>query len=100
MDFYQLIARATSFDWDEGNAEKNWTKHRVSHAECEQVFFNQPLLVAHDFHHSASERRFYALGESTAGRALFIAFTLRGSMICLISARDMHRKEREVYRNA
>jgi len=100
MDIAELIASATGFEWDEGNAEKNWTKHRVSHAECEQVFFNQPLLVAQDVRHSGSERRFYALGVSSAGRTLFIAFTLRGAMIRVISARDMHRKEREVYRSA
>lgn len=100
MDIVQLIAGAKGFEWDDGNALKNWTKHRVTRAECEQVFFNQPLLVAHDELHSDFECRFYALGITSAGRSLFIAFTLRGGMIRVISARAMHRKEREVYRSA
>lgn len=40
MDVYEQLSQATGFDWDAGNVEKNWRKHQVSAAECEQVFFN------------------------------------------------------------
>ena len=50
------------FDWDEGNAEKNWIKHRVSPSESEQVFFNRPLFVSADTKNSKEEKRYYALG--------------------------------------
>ena len=30
------------FQWDDGNADKNWKRHRVTQAEAEQVFFNKP----------------------------------------------------------
>lgn len=91
----------SGFDWDKGNARKN-EKHGVSTAEAEQVFFNQPLLLLEDGAHSQSEPRFHALGKTDAGRTLHITFTLRqsGALIRVISARDMHRKERAIYENA
>ena len=91
----------SGFDWDGGSARKN-EKHGVSMAEAEQVFFNQPLLLLEDGAHSHSEPRFHALGKTDSGRTLHITFTLRqsGALIRVISARDMHRKERAIYENA
>ena len=91
----------TGFDWDEGNARKN-EKHNVSMAEAEQVFFNAPLLVLEDSMHSNQEPRFHALGKSDENRQLHITFTLRqsGEKIRIISARDMHKKERVIYEKA
>lgn len=92
------LAKITGFDWDDGNARKN-DKHGVSTAETEQVFFNDPLLLIADAKHSQSEPRFHALGKTDEGRALHITLTLRnaGERIRVISARDMHRKERTIY---
>ncbi|MBI5627921.1 MAG: BrnT family toxin, partial [Candidatus Rokubacteria bacterium] len=42
------LSECTGFQWDTGNADKNWELHRVSQAECEQVFFNRPIRVAPD----------------------------------------------------
>ncbi len=89
----------TGFEWDEGNVEKNWLSHRVTAQEAEQVFFNRPLLVADDSGHSRRERRCFVLGQTDADRKLFIAFTVRNKRIRVISARDMSRKEREVYQS-
>jgi len=92
--------KITGFDWDKGNARKN-EKHGVSMAESEQVFFNAPLLVAEDSKHSNQERRLHALGKTDDSRLLHITFTIRhGEKIRIISARDMHRKERTVYEKA
>ena len=87
------------FEWDAGNARKSAEKHDVSQAEAEQVFFNTPLLMAGDARHSVAEARFHALGKADTDRRLHITFTLRaaGTMIRVISARDMSRKERFVY---
>ena len=95
------LAIISGFDWDDGNARKN-EKHGVSTAEAEQIFFNQPLLWLIDEKHSQLEPRFHALGRTDAGRALHITFTLRqaGKAIRVISARDMHRKEKAVYEQA
>ncbi len=91
----------TGFNWDEGNARKN-DKHGVSMAEAEQVFFNAPLLLLEDESHSQSEIRFHALGQTDVGRGLHITFTLRqaGASIRVISARNLHRKERTIYDQA
>lgn len=97
MDAYEALAACTGFDWDEGNLLKNWEKHSVSPSECEQVFFNRPLIAASDDHHSQSEPRYYLLGRTDTGRRLFLVFTVRGTLVRVISARDMSRKERKRY---
>ena len=95
----QLLA-CTGFEWDEGNVDKNWLKHKVSDVECEETFFNEPLLMAPDVAHSFREPRFYALGQTDTGRRLFVVFTIRGQLIRVISARDMSRRERKEYERA
>jgi len=85
------------FDWDSGNKEKNWEKHRVDYRECEEAFFNKPLLISEDAKHSFHEQRYYVLGVSDAGRELFLVFTVRNNKIRVISARDQSKKERRLY---
>jgi len=89
------------FDWDAGNSRKN-SKHGVTQAEAEEIFAHQPLVVAQDSAHSHAEPRFHALGVTRAGRRMHVTFTLRrnGALIRVISARDMHRKERTFYAKA
>lgn len=92
-----ILSSCDGFDWDEGNSKKNWIKHKVTPAECEQIYFSQPLLIKDDVQHSETEKIFLALGKTDKNRTLFIVFTLRNDLIRVISARDMSRKEREVY---
>jgi uncharacterized protein len=89
------------FEWDRGNSMKN-EKHMVSDEEAEQVFVNEPLLVFDDPAHSVSEPRWHALGKTNAWRLLHVTFTLRanGARARIISARPMHRKERQAYEKA
>jgi len=91
-------ALVEGFEWDEGNRGKN-AKHGVADGEAEQVFFCEPLLVLPDLRHSGAETRYHALGQTIDGRLLHVTFTVRGGgvRIRVISARDMHRKERIVY---
>lgn len=92
------LARIAGFEWDAGNARKN-EKHGVSQSEAEQVFFDPRLLLVMDSVHSVDEPRYHALGVSRDRRNLHIVFTLRaeGTLIRVIAARDMHRKERQIY---
>lgn len=94
-----MLQECTGFDWDEGNLDKNWERHHVAFWECEELFFNEPLVAAKDPKHSGVENRFYALGQTSAGRRLFVAFSVRGTKIRVISARDMTGKEEKVYEN-
>ena len=98
MDTDEIIPNCIGFDWDDGNMLKNWEKHGVSASECEQVFFNHPLVTSPDVGHSSDEARFYTLGRSDSGKHLFIVFTVRNNLIRIISARDMNRKERGAYK--
>lgn len=91
------FAEPDGFEWDESNRDKNWIAHQVSAGECEEVFFNLPILLQSDPAHSQTEARNYVLGQTNAGRRLFIAFTVRNNKIRVISARDMSKKERSIY---
>jgi len=99
MDILNKLITCTGFQWDKANTEKNWLKHSVTPSECEQIFFNIPMIVANDEKHSLKEDRYYVLGKTDKDRGLFIAFTIRGNYIRVISARDMNKKERQVYDN-
>lgn len=96
MAIVERLRQCVAFEWDERNSEKNWLLHGVSRGEAEQLFFNQPLLVAGDEAHSATEKRYYALGTTNRNRLLFVVFTLRGDLIRVISARDMTKRESDL----
>ena len=92
-----IIENCEGFEWDEGNSNKNFYLHNVTDGECEDVFFNLPLIIAADKVHSANEKRFFALGRTDANRRLFIAFMVRNKLIRVISARDMTKSENRKY---
>ena len=93
------LTQITGFDWDAGNSRKSQQKHQVIQSEAEQIFFNEPLLLLDDVAHSQKEPRYHALGKTDDGRALHVTFTLRNkdTLIRIISARDVNRKERTIY---
>ena len=99
MDISNKLIKCIGFQWDKANAEKNWLKHSVTPFECEQIFFNTPLIVADDEKHSQREDRYYALGKTDKDKLLFIVFIIRNNNIRVISARNMNKKERQVYNN-
>jgi len=92
------LVECVGFEWDEWNSGKNWERHRVAPEEAEEVFFHDPCVLKVDAAHSAREVRYVVLGQTVAGRRLLIAFTIRGKLIRVISARDMNQKEDREYR--
>jgi hypothetical protein len=66
---------ASGFDWDTGNREK-CQKHGVSITEIETVLRSDPEIAPAP-RRSATEERFIAIGRTPAGRAVFVAFTVR-----------------------
>jgi uncharacterized DUF497 family protein len=94
------LDQIAGFDRDDGDSRKSADKHDVSQAEAESIFFNDPLIVVEDARRT--EQRLHALGKTAQNRLLHISFTHRqnGTMIRVISARDMHRKERQIYEKA
>ena len=100
MTTEEPLLGCVGFEWDEGNATKNWERHHVSRSECEEIFFLAPLVIAQDAKQSGQEQRYLALGRTVGGRRLFVVFTVRGDLIRVISARAMSRRERRVYEQA
>jgi uncharacterized DUF497 family protein len=92
-----ILENCEGFEWDDGNSGKNWHLHRVTDGECEEIFFNEPLIVRSDGRRSSNEVRLFALGRTDSSRHLFIAFTIRGQLIRVISARDMNASEERKY---
>lgn len=85
------------FDWDDGKAETNLTKHSVSFQEAASVF-DDPLSIAFpDPDHSIEEERLVIIGHSHQGRLLFVSHTDQDNQVRVISAREVTRREKRVY---
>lgn len=93
----KILPGPIAFDWDEGNIDKSWEKHKVHFKEVEEVFFNRPLRIFEDEKHSLKEKRLLAYGITNKGRKLTIVFTLRKGKLRTISARDMNKRELALY---
>jgi uncharacterized protein len=47
------------FEWDRGNEQKNWLKHKVTSEEAEEPFFSDDYIILEDTAHTGSaEQRF------------------------------------------
>jgi uncharacterized DUF497 family protein len=96
----KLVVRGLrGFDWDEGNWRKSELKHGIAAADAQEVLLNDPLCSV-DPVHSEVEQRYVALGVTNDGARLFVSFTVRRSLVRIISARPMSRKERRSYEKA
>jgi uncharacterized DUF497 family protein len=94
-----MMDAIAGFEWDEGNRAK-CQMHGVSIGEIEELFTRRHTIHV-DLEHSLAEERFKAIGQTGAGRFLFLVFTLRErdgkTYLRPISARYTHRKEIEHY---
>ncbi len=88
-----------SFDWDDGNSSKSLVKHGVSCEEVESVFYQPETIrvLGEQITPKANEPRYGLFGMTIKGKFVFVCFTLRGSGMRIISARELNRKERIAY---
>lgn len=93
----KILPKSVVFEWDKGNINKNFIKHNVTDKEAEEIFSNKQSFILEDEKHSLKETRYMIWGVTNKGRRLSIFFTLRGEKVRIISARDMHKKERREY---
>ena len=92
------LSNLEGFEWDKGNSLKNKDKHDVDKDECEQIFFNQPLIIFDDDEHTTEkEKRYGALGKTNEDRGLAIYFTIRNNKFRIISARNQGKKDKQEY---
>ena len=93
----KILPKPIAFEWDKGNVDKNFIKHKVTNQEIEEIFNSKLLKTFEDIKHSQKEIRFVALGITNKKRRLYISFTIRNQKIRIISARDQSKKERSLY---
>jgi len=89
--------RDLEFEWDKGNVDKNWKKHKVVNKESEEIFFDARAMRRSDIRHSKKEERWLLLGKTKVNKKLAVVFTKRKSKIRIISARPMNKKEKLAY---
>ena len=85
------------FEWDTNKAATNLAKHGVSFDEAKTVFDDPLYIDFYDPDHSDDEYRYIMIGMSAQNRLLLVAYTERGDLIRLISAREATRVERKAY---
>lgn len=87
------------FGWDERKAEQNLTKHGVPFEYAARVFLDPLRLDSEDARRDYGEERRLTLG-SIERRVYVVAYTMRGQVTRLISARKANRHERRRYDEA
>lgn len=92
-----ILPEPVSFEWDRGNLDKNYRRHKIANKEAEEVFDNEFKFVFEDKKHSETEKRYGIFGQSKNGKLLSIVFTIRNNRIRIITARNMSKKERRSY---
>lgn len=85
------------FEWDFGNTTHLWERHQVRPFEAEETMEDTRAIEGSDELHSQNEIRFTVIGRTRKGRALFLAFTVRGRYIRVLHGRDAKRKEVKLY---
>lgn len=82
------------FDWDAANVD-HIARHGVTSTECEEAYFNAPLVIKHQ--KRKRERRRLCLGETNNGRLLTFVVTERQGKIRFVTAYPMPPQMREIY---
>jgi hypothetical protein len=97
----ERIGEPESFEWDEGNSNKNLSKHNVEDREAEEVFFDPGRRLYPDPKYSQGEMRRIVVGKTERGRLLFVVFAVRNQRVRVISARDLNKaREAGLYEEA
>lgn len=91
------LNKYNEFEWDKGNVDKSFKKHKISPNEAEEIFLDERLFFQEDFKHSQEEQRFIAIGKTISKKLLLTVFTIRNYKIRIISVRIADNKERRQY---
>jgi uncharacterized DUF497 family protein len=84
------------FEWDDAKAASNWRGHGVSFEMARDMFKDIFAVEWVDSGQDEHEDRFVAIG-MVENRLLFVAYTMRGETIRIISARKAEPYERRRY---
>lgn len=84
------------FEWDDRKAAQNVAKHGVSFEYAVRIFLDPLRLDSKDTRRDCSEERRLTLGRIDE-RFFVVAYTPRGTVIRLISARKANEREQRKY---
>jgi uncharacterized DUF497 family protein len=84
------------FDWDAGNFD-HIDIHGVTPEETEEALLD-PRRIHISSQHDSDEPRWAILGATEDGRVLFVAYTTRGDLVRVVTARNATQRERRRYR--
>jgi len=85
-----------NFEWDDDKAAQNWRDHGVTFDMARAAFNDAFALEWLDVEQDAGEER-YAMIATAESRLLFVAYTMRGARMRIISARKAEPYERRKY---
>jgi uncharacterized DUF497 family protein len=84
------------FEWNDRKATQNVAKHGVLFEYAVRVFLDPHRLDSEDTRRDYSEERRFTLG-MVEGRLFAIAYTPRGKVVRVISARKANEREQRKY---
>ncbi len=87
------------YEWDEAKSEACFAERGFDFTYVVSAFLDPNRVVSLDSRWAYGEDRYQLLG-SIEGRVFFVAYTLRGRTIRIISARKANRREVKDYENA
>lgn len=90
------MALTIQFEWDEEKSEATRANRGFGFEEVAGVFLDPARFIFPDDREEYGENRWIVFGE-IEGRLFAVAYTLRGDVIRIISARKANRRERRRY---
>jgi uncharacterized protein len=84
------------FEWDDIKAATNYAAHGIRFEDAQDVFEDPFAIEQVDDREDYGEERFTIIG-MVDNRLLFVAYTMRGENIRIISARGAEPHERRSY---
>ncbi len=92
-DLQKLFAQVRGFDWNARKREINLREHKIDFADVKGIFDGYTFVRRSDRH---GEIRYQVFGY-LHDREVAVAFTIRGKVCWLISARRARRDERQKF---
>ena len=86
------------FEWDEAKSDTCFVERGFDFSYVAQVFLDAQRIVRPDVRFEYGEERFQLLG-AVDGRIYQVAYTMRGRVMRIISARKANLREVKLYEN-
>ena len=87
------------FEWDEFKSEACFAQRGFDFAYALRAFIDPDRLIQQDLRWDYAEDRYQLLG-MVEGRVFFVVYTVRNSVIRIISARKANQREVKDYENS